>query len=48
MFHEGVRNDNLNTIIEYLFDYQLTPTKVKAHMKRAINGGSYWIFVKRI
>lgn len=48
MFHEGVRNDNLNTIIEYLFDYQMTPTKVKAHMKRAINGGSYWIFVKRI
>ena len=48
VFHEGVRNDNLNTIIEYLFDYQMTPTKVKVHMKRAINGGSYWIFVKRI
>ena len=48
VFHAGVRDDNLNTMFEYLFDYQMTPTKVKVHMKRAINGGSYWIFVKRL
>ena len=48
VFREGVKNDNLNTIIEYTFDYQMTPTKVKVHMKRAINGGSYWVFVKRL
>jgi photoactive yellow protein len=48
VFREGVKNDNLNTIIEYTFDYEMTPTKVKVHMKRAINGGSYWVFVKRL
>ena len=48
MFHAGVRDDNLNTMFEYLFDYQMTPTRVRVHMKRSINGGSYWIFVKRL
>ena len=48
VFREGVKNDNLNTIIEYTFDYQMTATKVKVHMKRAIHGGSFWIFVKRL
>ena len=48
VFREGVKNDNLNTIFEYVFDYEMTPTKVKVHMKRAINGGSYWVFVKRL
>ena len=48
VFREGVKNDDLNTIIEYTFDYQMTATKVKVHMKRAIHGGSYWIFVKRL
>lgn len=48
VFRKGVRDDNLNTMFEYLFDYQMTPTKVRVHMKRAINGGSYWIFVKRL
>lgn len=48
VFRAGVKEDNLNTMFEYLFDYQMTPTKVRVHMKRAINGGSYWIFVKRL
>ena len=48
VFLAGVAKDDLNTMFEYLFDYQMTPTKVKVHMKRAINGGSYWIFVKRL
>ena len=48
VFHAGVRADNLNTMFEYTFDYQMTPTRVRVHMKRAINGGSYWVFVKRI
>ena len=48
VFRDGVAKDDLNTMFEYLFDYQMTPTKVKVHMKRAINGGSYWIFVKRL
>lgn len=48
VFDTGVRQDNLNTMFEYVFDYNMTPTKVKIHMKKAILGGSYWIFVKRL
>ena len=48
VFQAGVNADNLNNMFEYLFDYQMTPTKVRVHMKRAINGGSYWVFVKRL
>lgn len=47
-FDAGVKGDNLNTMFEYVFDYQMKPTKVKVHMKKAISSGSYWIFVKRI
>lgn len=48
VFDTGVRQDSLNTMFEYVFDYNMTPTKVKIHMKKAILGGSYWIFVKRL
>jgi photoactive yellow protein len=48
VFDAGVRGNNLNTVFEYVFDHQMKPTKVKIHMKRAISGGSYWIFVKRV
>ncbi|MFW6380288.1 MAG: photoactive yellow protein [Halorhodospira sp.] len=47
-FKEGVASGNLNTMFEYTFDYQMTPTKVKVHMKKALSGDSYWIFVKRV
>lgn len=47
-FKEGVKNGDLNTMFEYVFDYQMTPTKVKVHMKKAISGDTYWIFVKRL
>jgi photoactive yellow protein len=47
-FKEGVRNGDLNTMFEYVFDYQMSPTKVKVHMKKALTGDSYWIFVKRV
>jgi photoactive yellow protein len=48
VFDNGVRDGNLNTLFEYVFDYQMTPTKVKVHMKQALNNDGYWIFVKRI
>lgn len=48
VFDTGVRSNNLNTLFEYVFDHQMKPTKVKIHMKRAITGNSYWIFVKRV
>lgn len=47
-FLEGVKNDNLNTLFEYVFDHDMKPTKVKVHMKKALSGGSYWVFVKRL
>ncbi|SFD44199.1 photoactive yellow protein [Thiohalospira halophila DSM 15071] len=46
-FKEGVKNGDLNTMFEYTFDYQMQPTKVKVHMKKALTGDSYWILVKR-
>ena len=48
-FDKGVKAGELNTLFEYVFDYQMQPTKVKVHMKKAITGDdSYWIFVKRL
>ena len=48
VFETGVRENNLNTMFEYVFDYEMRPTKVKVHMKKSISGGSFWIFVKRL
>lgn len=48
VFDAGVRSKNLNTMFEYVFDHQMKPTKVKIHMKRAISGDTYWVFVKRV
>ena len=46
IFDAGVRANNLNTMFEYTFDYRMQPTKVKIHMKKALVGDTYWIFVK--
>ena len=48
VFEAGVRNNDLNTMFEYVFDYQMTPTKVRVHMKKSISGKSFWVFVQRI
>jgi len=48
IFDAGVRSKDLNTMFEYTFDHQMKPTRVKIHMKRAISGDTYWIFVKRV
>lgn len=47
-FEEGVKKGDLSTMFEYVFDYQMQPTKVKVHMKKALSGDSYWVFVKRV
>lgn len=47
-FREGVKSGDLNTMFEYTFDYKMAATKVKVHMKKALTGDSYWIFVKRV
>jgi photoactive yellow protein len=48
VFDAGVRSGELNALFEYVFDYNMAPTKVKIHMKKALSGDSYWIFVKRL
>ncbi len=48
VFDAGVRKGDLNTMFEYVFDYNMSPTKVKIHMKKAIADDSFWIFVKRL
>ena len=48
VFDAGVKSGDLNTMFEYVFDYNMAPTKVKIHMKKAISGNTYWIFVKRL
>ena len=48
VFDAGVKSGELNTMFEYVFDYNMAPTKVKIHMKKAISGNTFWIFVKRL
>jgi photoactive yellow protein len=48
VFDRGVAADDLNTMFEYVFDYKMTPTRVKIHMKKALRGDTYWVFVKRL
>ena len=48
LFDEGVRSGNLNVIFDYTFDYVMKPTRVKIHMKKALTGDTYWVFVKRL
>jgi len=47
-FDQGVASGALNTMFEYTFDYNMKPTKVKVHMKKALVGDTYWVFVKRL
>ncbi|MCC5878577.1 MAG: photoactive yellow protein [Idiomarina sp.] len=47
-FDQGVKSNDLNTMFEYTFDYEMKPTKVKVHMKKALTGDAFWVFVKRL
>lgn len=48
-FDQGVATGTLNTMFEYVFDYNMQPTKVRVHMKKAVmDDSSYWVFVKRL
>lgn len=47
-FDEGVRKGDLNTMFQYTFDYNMKPTRVQVHLKKALAGESYWVFVKRL
>lgn len=47
-FDKGVAAGKLNTMFEYTFDYNMQPTKVRVHMKKALIDETYWVFVKRL
>ena len=47
-FAAGVASGDLNARFEYVFDYNMRPTKVWVHMKKAITGDTYWVLVKRL
>jgi photoactive yellow protein len=48
VFDAGVAAGSLRAMIEYTFDHNMRPTKVRVHMKKSIIGDTYWIFVKRL
>ena len=48
VFDAGVRAGHLNAMFDYVFDYRMNPTRVKVHMKAALTGDSYWVFVRRL
>jgi photoactive yellow protein len=48
VFDAGVKEGKFSKLFEYVFDNKMTATKVNVHMKSAISGNSFWIFVKRI
>ncbi len=47
-FNIGVQSGELNVIFEYVFDFNMKPTKVQVHMKKALVDDAYWVFVKRL
>jgi photoactive yellow protein len=47
-FDKGVASGKLNIMFEYTFDYNMKPTKVRVHMKKALIDETYWVFVKRL
>lgn len=47
-FRKGVADGDLDATLEMVFDYRMTPTKVRVHMKKAAAGDSYWLLVKRV
>lgn len=48
VFKAGVAAGNLNTMFEYVFDYKMTPTKVRVVLKKAISGPTFWVIVQRV
>ena len=49
-FLEGLDKKFLNTVFDYLFDYNMAPVRVKVHMVYAKSGNKchVWVIVKRV
>jgi len=47
-FMKFAQTGNVNTLLDYEFDYKMKPVKVRIHVKSAPDGQNCWIFVKRV
>lgn len=47
-FKEIVAGKKDSVLFNYTFDYNMKPTRVNVHLKRSLDGKSFWVFVKRI
>lgn len=46
-FFEGVKTGDFNATFEYVFDHEMTPTKVRIIMIKSVARESYWLLIKR-
>lgn len=47
-FFEGVHSGSINAMFDYIFDYQMKPTKVRVIMVKSLDQKTYWLLIKRI
>lgn len=47
-FMKFAQSGQVNTLLDYEFDYKMKPVKVRIHVKSAPDGQACWIFVKRV
>ncbi|MEM7621051.1 MAG: photoactive yellow protein [Pseudomonadota bacterium] len=48
LFLQFSQTGSVNTMLDYEFDYKMSPVKVRIHMKSAPSGDQCWLFVKRV
>jgi photoactive yellow protein len=47
-FRAGVEAYNLDVQFTYVLDYEMAPTEVRVHMRKAENRDTYWVLIKRV
>lgn len=47
-FEAGIAQGNLDLAFEFVFDFAMTPARVRIDMKQAAEPGLYWLLVNRI
>ena len=47
-FFKGVKTGEFNAAFTYLFDHQMTPTKVRIIMIKSVASETYWLLIKRV
>lgn len=47
-FFKGVETGDFNAVFEYVFDHEMTPTKVRIIMVKSIDRQTYWLLIKRV